>query len=120
MHVHALTGNLTDGRSAVTGMRRVADELPDSDVSKVAGPIQRTASFHSYLECRIGSMKEAERAFTEAEPVLRPVPVWLADARIHYGRAMVTHGDTARWSGLRAGRDQATTPRRARSRTRRE
>ncbi|MBM0276387.1 helix-turn-helix domain-containing protein [Micromonospora tarensis] len=95
VHVHALTENLTDGRRAVAGMRRVADGLSDSEMSKVAGPVQRTASFNSYLECRIGSMKEADRAFAEAEPVLRPVPVWLADARIYYGRAMVTHGDTA-------------------------
>ncbi|MFI9640006.1 helix-turn-helix domain-containing protein [Micromonospora sp. NPDC051925] len=95
VHVHALTGNLAEGRRAVIGMRRVADGLPEADVLKVAGPVQRTASFNSYLECRIGSMKEAERAFSEAEPVLRPVPVWLADARIYYGRARVSHGDTA-------------------------
>jgi transcriptional regulator with XRE-family HTH domain len=95
VHVHALTSNIGEGRKAVVGMRRVVEHLPSGSTAEVAGPIERTVSFNNYLECRNGSRRDAERAFAEAEPVLRPVPVWLADARLYYGRAMVTSGDVA-------------------------
>lgn len=89
VHVHGLTGNLGEGRKALAGMARVAESLPDEP----AGAHQRYASFRNYLECRVGSWRDAERAFSEAEPALRPVPVWHADARVYYGRAIVTSGD---------------------------
>jgi Helix-turn-helix domain len=93
VHVHALTGNLRDGREAVTGMRSVVDGLSDTETQRIAGPIQRTAHFHTYLESRLGSRQDADAAFATAEPELRPIPVWHADSRIYYGRAQVTAGD---------------------------
>ncbi len=93
VHVHALTGNVADGRQAVDGMQANAEALPADPAYSVAGPIQRTASFRNYLECRVGTRQDADRAFAEAEPALRPIPVWLADARIYYSRALVTSGD---------------------------
>ena len=95
VHVHALTGNLADGRAAVDSMRRVVDRLPDADTRRVDGPARRTASFASYLECRIGDRRSADRAWAEAEPVLRPVPVWWRDAQVYYARALVRSGDVS-------------------------
>ena len=95
VHVHALASNIGDGRAAVNGMRTVAETLPSNRVPDVAGPAERAVLFSNYLECRIGSRRDAERAFAEAEPILRPIPVWLADARIYYGRAMVANGDVS-------------------------
>ena len=93
VHVHALAGNVGDGRRAVSGMRKVADAMPSKGTPSVAGPAERTVLFNNYLECRVGNRREADRAFTEAEPILRPVPVWLADAQLYYGRAMVASGE---------------------------
>ncbi|MQA24744.1 MAG: helix-turn-helix domain-containing protein [Micromonosporaceae bacterium] len=95
VHVHGLTGNLRDGRTALDGMRRVVDQLPDAETRKPAGPVERTVSFRNYLECRIGGRQDADRAHEEAQTILRPLPVWLADARIYYVRALVTSGDIA-------------------------
>ena len=95
VHVHALVGNVSDGRKAVNGMRHVVDAMSAEDASGVAGPAERTVSFSNYLECRVGSRRDADRAFAEAEPILRPVPVWLADARLYYGRAMVANGEVS-------------------------
>lgn len=93
VHVHGLTENLRSGRAALDNMQRVTDRLPDSETRRIAGPVERTASFRNYLECRVGSRRDADRAFAEAEPVLRPVPVWHADAKVYYGRALVKDGD---------------------------
>lgn len=95
VHVHALTGNLAAGRAAVENMRRVADVLPEEETSHAIGPLARTASFNSYLECRIGTLASAHRAFEAAQPRLRAAPVWDADARIYYGRAHVRAGAVA-------------------------
>ena len=100
VHVHGLTEDLRSGRAAVDNMQRVTDRLPDSETRKVAGPVERTASFRNYLECRVGSRRDADRAFAEADPVLRPVPVWHADAKVYYGRALVKDGDIADGVGL--------------------
>ncbi|MGH3912099.1 MAG: helix-turn-helix domain-containing protein [Pseudonocardiaceae bacterium] len=105
VHVHGLTEDLRSGRAAVANMQRVTDLLPDSETRKVAGPVERTASFRNYLECRVGSRRDADRAFTEVDPVLRPVPVWHADARVYYGRALVKDGDVA--EGVRLALDAA-------------
>lgn len=93
VHVNALTGHLAAGRASVDSMRRVVDELPDTDTRRVDGPVARTASFDCYLEGRLGTRRSADRAFEAAEPVLRPIPVWWADARIYYARALVASGD---------------------------
>lgn len=93
VHVHALQGNLAAGRMAVERMRRVADALSSQGTESVPGPLHRTIQFNSYLECRIGPTAAADRAFGEAEPLLRSIPVWHADARVYYARAMVRAGD---------------------------
>ncbi len=93
VHVHGLTEDLRSGRAAVESMQWVTDRLPDSETRKLAGPVERTASFRNYLECRVGSRRDADRAFAEADPVLRPVPLWHADAKVYYGRALVKDGD---------------------------
>lgn len=100
VHVHGLTEDLRSGRAAVDNMQRVTDRLPDSETGKVAGPVGRTASFHNYLECRVGSRRDADRAFAEADLVLRPVPVWHAEAKVYYGRALVKDGDVEDGIGL--------------------
>lgn len=91
VHVHALTGDLRAGRSSVADMIGVAEALPDSP----AGPIARTVSFRHYLESRAGTRADADRAWVEAEPILRPVPVWWLEARVYQGRALVYDGDVA-------------------------
>lgn len=92
VHLHGLTGNLSAGRAAVEAMQAAADGLPESD-----GPSarQRVASFRNYLECRAGRLEDALRAFAVAERDLAGVPVWLADATVYLGRAMVAAGDVA-------------------------
>jgi len=95
VHVHGLTEDLRSGRVAVDSMQWVTDQLPDSETRKVAGPVERTASFRNYLECRVGSRRDADRAFAEADPALRSVPMWHADAKACYGRALVKDGDVA-------------------------
>jgi transcriptional regulator with XRE-family HTH domain len=89
VHLYALTGDLQAGRASVAAMRRAADALPEAD-----GPTaqQRVASFHCYLECRAGSIADAQAAYAHAEQQLRQVPLWLADATIYMGRALVAAG----------------------------
>ncbi|HEU5110592.1 MAG TPA: hypothetical protein VFT95_18790, partial [Micromonosporaceae bacterium] len=91
VHVHALTGDLRSGRTSIGDMIEVAEALPDTP----AGPIARTVSFRHYLESRAGSRRDADRAWAEAEPILRPVPVWWLEARVYQGRALVYDGDVA-------------------------
>lgn len=91
VHVHALTSNVREGRAAVAGMREVAESLPDGATAQVAN--QRTVLFNNYIECRIGSTRDAQRAFDEAEPLLRALPVWHADASIYFARSQVLAGD---------------------------
>ena len=100
-HVHALTGDLAKGRTAVIGMHNVATDLPNADA--IGGPIQRVASVESYFECRAGSIDDANRVFAEAERILKSAPVWLVEARMYFARAQVAAGDVA------AGIDYALT-----------
>lgn len=103
VHVHALTGNLASGRSEVDNMRRVAEALVEKESPHPIGPLARTESFNNYLECRIGTLTSAQRAFERAAPQLRPAPVWDADARIYFGLAHVRDGDMA--GGVRIALD---------------
>lgn len=89
VHLHALTGNLQAGRDAVRKMRQVAMSLDETDSPSAA---QRVASFHTYLECRSGTIQDAERAYGETQPLLRNVPLWRADASIYMSRALVAAG----------------------------
>lgn len=89
VHVHALTDNLNAGRRALGKMRDTAEQLPD----QIAGPVQRTISFANFLECRIGPFKAATAAHEEALAAFRPLPVWLAESKVYYGRALVNAGD---------------------------
>ncbi|MGH3865734.1 MAG: hypothetical protein ACRDQ4_06255 [Pseudonocardiaceae bacterium] len=66
-----------------------ADAEQDPLLVKVAGPVERTATFRNYLECHVGSRRDADRAFAEADPLLRALPMWHADAKLDYGRALV-------------------------------
>lgn len=91
VHAHALSGDLAAGRAAVRDMQAVAETLP-ADPRSPAGPRERAASFSSYLECRAGTLDDAEAAYHEAHAALQDVPQWAADARIYYGRALVQHG----------------------------
>lgn len=91
VHAHALAGDLAGGRAAMRDMHAAAEALP-ADPRTAAGHLERAASFASYLECRAGSLADAERAYGEARATLQDVPLWAADARIYYGRALVRHG----------------------------
>jgi transcriptional regulator with XRE-family HTH domain len=93
VHVHALTGDLAAGRQAVGGMRDLAEHLPDAETP--GGAVQRTMQFAHYLECRTGPWPAVQRVWADAEPLLRGLPVWHADAKIYYGLAMVRAGDVA-------------------------
>jgi transcriptional regulator with XRE-family HTH domain len=90
VHLYALVGDLTSGRAAVDRMRDAAEHLPAAD-GPTAG--QRVTSFHTYLECRAGTISDAHAAWALAERDLKGVPMWLADASIYMGRALVAAGD---------------------------
>ena len=87
----ALTGDASAGRVSVRAMWEIANKLPA--VGDGPGPAQRAASFQIYLEGRAGTLKLAKKAFEEASPILRSVPLWYAEAQVYYGRAMVRAGD---------------------------
>ncbi len=93
VHLAALTGDLPAGRAAVAAMYRLAEQLPAAEGAPA--PVQRAASFHSYLECRIGPPAAAERAYTAAVPLLAPVPLWAADAALYRGRSLARAGEPA-------------------------
>ena len=90
VHVHALACDLPGGRRALGGMVDVAEQMPSLGPD---GPVARTVSFQHYLECRIGQPAAADRVWAEAEPILRPVPVWWREAQVYYGLALVRRGD---------------------------
>lgn len=90
----ALTGDITGGRESVKTMWHIADKLPAA-ADDGPGPAQRAASFEVYLEGRTGTLSAARNAFEHAEPVLRSVPLWHAEAQVYYGRAMVRGGEVA-------------------------
>jgi hypothetical protein len=86
----ALTGDVDAGRRSVATMWEIAEHLPPTDGP---GAAQRAASFQVYLEGRAGDLAAADRAYEVAEPFLRTVPLWDAEARVYHGRAMVRAGD---------------------------
>ena len=88
----ALTGDVDRGRRSVATMWQIAEQLPSIDGP---GAVQRAASFQVYLEGRAGDLQAAARAYELAAPILRVVPLWDAEARVYYGRAMVRAGDVA-------------------------
>lgn len=99
VHVHALTGDLSRGRTAVIGMQTVAGELEHADA--IGGPLQRTLSVRHYFECRQGSLDDASRTFEEVEKYLKSAAVWHVEARMYWARALVAAGD------VNAGADYA-------------
>ncbi|QOC93994.1 helix-turn-helix domain-containing protein [Micromonospora craniellae] len=92
VHVHALAEDLPGGRRALAGMLDVADRLDDNSPD---GPAARTISFVHYLESRCGSPRSADRIWEQAEPMLRPIPVWWREAQCYYGLSLVRRGDVA-------------------------
>lgn len=95
VHLHALTGNLAEGRRAVAAMAEIAEALPANATGHAAGPWEWVVLFHNFLECRIGDEAHADRAFATAEQPLRAVPLWHLDAHLYRARALVRHGDPA-------------------------
>lgn len=88
VHLCALTGRLTAGRAYVRAMY----ELADADTG---GPSTylRAVSFDNYLECRAGSLADAQAAHDDrCFGLLAPVPLWQAEATIYLGRALVAAG----------------------------
>src|SRR5262249_37121685 len=93
--LYALTGNAREGRKAVDDMRAVVDRLPDNEVRAVAGPVERAILHRAYLECRVGSLGEAQAACDDAFSALTDWPLWLAETRLYLARAMIVDGDTS-------------------------
>jgi transcriptional regulator with XRE-family HTH domain len=93
VHVYALTGDAREGRRAVSDMRTVVDRLPDEALRTLAAPYARTTFLKAFLECRIGTLSEAQSACEAAFPKLFEWPLWLAETRVYLGRAMVAAGD---------------------------
>lgn len=90
VHLHALTGNHTAGEVAVAGMQATADAMTGPDGEQAQ---RRTVSFRTYLQCRTGTLTNAQRAYAHADTLLAKVPLWHADATIYMGRAMIAAGD---------------------------
>jgi transcriptional regulator with XRE-family HTH domain len=90
-HVHGLTGRTPEARREVATMRRLAEQLPGAD--QPGGAHQRVVTFANWVEARCGRRAAADRAWAEADPILREIPVWHSEAAIYYGRALVADGD---------------------------
>lgn len=105
VHMHALTGNLAEGRAVIDDMCRTVGQLVDPNDDETAVPYARTVVFRNYLECRIGSRAAADAAFAEAADVTWSLPVWHADASMSYGRILVCSDDVA--GGIRLGLEAA-------------
>lgn len=93
VHVHALTADAHAGRQAINDMRSVVDRLPDDALRTVAAPHARTTFLRAFLECRVGTLADAQPAYEAALPELTEWPLWLAETRVYLGRAMVAAGD---------------------------
>jgi transcriptional regulator with XRE-family HTH domain len=92
MTVHALTGDVRQGRAAAGAMDRVAAALPAGGEDARA----RALAMRAFMECRFpGELDEAERVCDEAEAALAAWPTWLLETRVYRGRAMVAAGDVA-------------------------
>ncbi len=90
VHVHALTGNLEAGRTAVAAMRRAAEGIDGPVGDRM---VLRALLFGTYLESRIGPRETAERAFAAADAGLQAVNPWWTEAGVYLARNRVTHGD---------------------------
>jgi transcriptional regulator with XRE-family HTH domain len=91
IHLAALTGDLAEGEAAAADMLTVAELLPDPE--HPAGPLARYHLFNTFLYCRIGTPRQAERAYAAAAPVLAAAPLWAADAAVYRGLSLVAAGD---------------------------
>jgi DNA-binding XRE family transcriptional regulator len=91
--VHALSGNAAAGRAAVASMGDITERLPDEALDQAVAPVERTVFLGAFLECRVGSLDDAERACEAAETTLAGLPTWLAETRVYRGRAMVAAGN---------------------------
>lgn len=89
VHLAALTGQLDEGRREVAAMYDAAGTVDAEGPSLYA----RTASFDNYLQCRAGSLADAQAAYERTRPALADVPLWQAEATIYLGRALVAAGD---------------------------
>jgi len=90
VHLAALTGDLASGRSAMQRMQQLLDRL-DEPPDEPA-PAQRTASFAVYLEGRLGTLNDAQRAIDRARPLLAPLPQWQEEAQLYWALALIRHG----------------------------
>jgi transcriptional regulator with XRE-family HTH domain len=90
VHLAALSDNLAAGREAVRQMWRLADRMPATAAG--AGPAQRAASFNAYLEGRLGSIPDADKALRDADLSLRHLPLWHIEARLYHAYALARHG----------------------------
>jgi transcriptional regulator with XRE-family HTH domain len=95
VHVYALTGDAREGRKAISDMRTVVDRLPDEALRTLAAPHARTTFLSAFLECRVGTLSDAQTACEAAFPELSEWPLWLAETRVYLGRAMVAAGDVS-------------------------
>lgn len=91
VHVHALTGDIRQGRRAVADMEQVAEHLIPPSAG--AGPAQRAVFVRAFLECRAGDPDSAEQACEQAETALAGLPTWLLETRIYRARALVASGN---------------------------
>lgn len=89
----ALVGEARQGRQAVASMRQVVERLPDQTLSTMAGPAARTEFLAAFLECKVGSLEQAERACAEAAWPMADWPLWRAELEVYLARARVAHGD---------------------------
>lgn len=89
VHVAALVGDLEAGRTAVRAMYDVAAGLPTDGASAW----RRAVEFDTYFTCRTGTLADAQRVYERARTELAAVPMWLADASIYLGLALVAAGD---------------------------
>ena len=87
IHVHALTGNATEGRAAVNAVESVAAAMGDP------AAVARALFLRAFGEARYGDASTAHEAYEAARPALAPHPLWQAEARVYLGRAMIAEGD---------------------------
>ena len=97
VHLAALHGDLRGGRAAVAAMRTAAETMPEAQGPT---PDQRVANFHAYLECRAGTIGDAERVWPQVERLLAGVPLWRVDAQLYMARALVKAGNVAEGAAM--------------------
>jgi transcriptional regulator with XRE-family HTH domain len=99
VHLAALTGDLSTGRQSINRMWALSEVLPQVPGAVTAA--QRTASFHAYLEGKVGTLADSQRALGRAQVHLENIPQWLAEAQLYAAHAMIRHGH------IEAGIEQA-------------